>query len=88
MDRIFEAEIDNTKLKIKLSEDTFFFERTVEIVEKQINEIRNSSITPIEKEKVYLLAALNIAGQMLKEKDEVDDELNNKLDEINKAIDL
>lgn len=67
----FEAIIDGKQITITASENAAITHKAIEIVQKQIKEIKESSFVPMKREDLYLMAAMNIAGDLIKENNRI-----------------
>lgn len=89
-DGVIETVIDGKKISLKVSENLDVVKKAIEIVRKELAEIKSGSSSPISREDAFLLTALNIAGCLIKERsrefsqiEELSPEL---LEKIEKAI--
>ena len=84
----FEALIDGKQITITASENAAITHQAVDIVQKHIKDIKESSFVPMKREDLYLITAMNIAGDLInlkikikKYEEECTEEVK-KLDEI------
>lgn len=61
-----EAIIDGKRLTIKVDHDLSIAHQAIDMVQKQIKEIKDSSYAPMKREDLYLITAMNLAGELIK----------------------
>jgi cell division protein ZapA (FtsZ GTPase activity inhibitor) len=84
-----EAIIDGKRLTIKVEHDLAIAHQAIDMVQKQITEIKESSYAPMKREDLYLITAMNLAGELIKAMNKTsayEQEFDLELKKIDQAI--
>ncbi|MBN1150658.1 cell division protein ZapA [candidate division WOR-3 bacterium] len=67
-ENIIDTVIGGKKISLKVSENFQIIKEAIELLKRELDEIQNSPTPPMSQEEAFLIAALNIAGALVKEK--------------------